>query len=98
MMPGAAISCTRMSLRSSMRPSLSIRVSMSLGRPILVENRTGGSGRIGVMTVKNAAADGSTLLVTPIAPMAVYQHTYRSLGYDPIIDFAPVTQLATFDF
>jgi tripartite-type tricarboxylate transporter receptor subunit TctC len=70
----------------------------ALGRPVLVENRTGGAGRIGVTAVKNAAPDGSTVLITPIAPMAVYQHVYRSLGYDPINDFAAISQLATFDF
>jgi len=38
------------------------------------------------------------LLITPIAPMAVYQHVYKKLEYDPIKDFAAVSQLATFDF
>jgi tripartite-type tricarboxylate transporter receptor subunit TctC len=69
-----------------------------LGRSVIVEDRTGGAGRIGVMAVKNATPDGSTLLITPIAPMAVYQHVYKSLGYDPINDFAALSQLATFDF
>src|SRR5215471_8513297 len=70
----------------------------SLGRPAIVENRTGGAGRIGVSAVKKAMPDGSTLLISPIAPMAVYQHVYKALDYDPIKDFAPVAQLATFDF
>jgi tripartite-type tricarboxylate transporter receptor subunit TctC len=70
----------------------------ALNRPVIVENRTGAAGRTGVMAVKNSMPDGGTLLVTPIAPMAVYQHAYKSLGYDPIRDFAAVSQLATFDF
>jgi len=74
------------------------RMRAALGRPVLVENRTGGAGRVGVMAVKSAVPDGSTMLITPIAPMAVYQHTYRSLGYDPINDFLAISQLATFDF
>ena len=74
------------------------KVRASLGRPVVVENRTGGAGRIGVTAVKNAPADGSTLLITPIAPMAVHQHVYKSLDYDPINDFAAVSQLATYDF
>jgi tripartite-type tricarboxylate transporter receptor subunit TctC len=69
-----------------------------LNRPVIVENRTGAAGRIGVAAVKAAAPDGLTLLLTPIAPVAVYQHVYPSLDYDPIADFAPVTQVATFDF
>jgi tripartite-type tricarboxylate transporter receptor subunit TctC len=74
------------------------KMRVALGRPVVVENRTGGAGRIGVMAVRNAAPDGSTLLITPIAPMAVYQHVYKALDYDPINDFAAVSQLATFDF
>jgi tripartite-type tricarboxylate transporter receptor subunit TctC len=74
------------------------KMRAELGRSVIVEDRTGGAGRIGVNAVKNAAPNGSTLLITPIAPMAVYQHVYKSLGYDPINDFAPVSQLATFDF
>jgi tripartite-type tricarboxylate transporter receptor subunit TctC len=69
-----------------------------LGRTVIVENKTGAAGRIGVQAVKNAAADGTTLLFTPIAPMAVYQHVYPTLGYDPVQDFEPVSQVATFDF
>jgi tripartite-type tricarboxylate transporter receptor subunit TctC len=74
------------------------KIRGELNRPVVVENRTGGAGRIGVLAVKNAAADGSTLLLTPIAPMSVYQHVYPSLDYDPIADFAAVSQLGTFDF
>jgi tripartite-type tricarboxylate transporter receptor subunit TctC len=74
------------------------RLHAELGRPAIVENRTGAGGRLGIAAVKAAAPDGSTLLVTPIAPMAVYQHVYKSLEYDPINDFTPVSQLATFDF
>jgi tripartite-type tricarboxylate transporter receptor subunit TctC len=74
------------------------KMRAALGRSVIVENRAGGAGRIGVTAVKNAAPNGSTLLIAPIAPMAVYQHVYKSLGYDPINDFAAVSQLATFDF
>jgi tripartite-type tricarboxylate transporter receptor subunit TctC len=69
-----------------------------LGRPVIVESRSGAAGRIGVSAVKAAAPDGLTLLSTPIAPMAVYQHFYPSLGYDPFTDFVPVSQIGTFDF
>jgi tripartite-type tricarboxylate transporter receptor subunit TctC len=69
-----------------------------LKRPVVVENRTGAAGRIGTVAVKNAAPDGGTVLVTPIAPVAIYQHVYKDLNYDPITDFAAISQLATFDF
>ena len=74
------------------------KMRASLNRTVIVENPTGAAGRIGVMAVKNAAPDGATLLLTPIAPVAVYQHSYKTLDYDPLVDLAPVSQLATFDF
>jgi tripartite-type tricarboxylate transporter receptor subunit TctC len=74
------------------------KMQADLGRTVIVESRTGGAGRIGVQAVKNAAPDGATLLITPIAPVAVYQHTYKALDYDPIADLAPVSHVAAFDF
>lgn len=71
---------------------------IALNQPVIVENRAGAQGRIGVLAVKAAAADGKTLLLTPVAPMSVYQHVYKALLYDPIRDFRPVSQVATFDF
>jgi tripartite-type tricarboxylate transporter receptor subunit TctC len=74
------------------------KMQEGLRRTVIVENRTGGAGRIGTVAVKNAAPDGATLLLTPIAPVAVYQHVYPNLDYDPLKDFAPISQVATFDF
>ena len=70
----------------------------ALKQPVIVENRTGAQGRLGVQAVKAAAPDGNTILLTPVAPMSVYQHVYKALAYDPVADFAPVSQVATFDF
>jgi len=77
---------------------LADKLQTSLGQTVLVENRTGGAGRIGVNAVKNAAADGSTLLFTPFAAVTIYPFAYRSLDYDPFTDLAPITQVCTFDF
>jgi tripartite-type tricarboxylate transporter receptor subunit TctC len=74
------------------------KMNGALNRPVIVENRPGADGRIGVKMVKDSAPDGSTLLLTPIAPLAIYQHFYTHLDYDPIADFAPLSQLGTFDF
>jgi len=74
------------------------KMSGALKRPVIVENRTGADGRIGVRAVKDAAPDGDTLLLTPIAPMAIYPLVYAHLDYDPFADFAPLSQVGTFDF
>jgi tripartite-type tricarboxylate transporter receptor subunit TctC len=71
---------------------------VALDQPVIVENRAGAQGRIGVLAVKTAAPDGKTILLTPVAPMSIYIHVYKSLGYDPIADFQPISQVATFDF
>jgi tripartite-type tricarboxylate transporter receptor subunit TctC len=69
-----------------------------LGQPVIVEPRPGAAGRLGVQAVKSAEPNGHTLLMTPIAPMAVYQSVYPSLEYDPVKDFAAVSQVASFEF
>src|SRR6187402_1750974 len=50
-----------------------------LERPVIVENKPGAAGRLGVQYVKGAPADGSVLLFTPIAPMSVFPHVYQDL-------------------
>lgn len=77
---------------------LAEHMRVGLNRPVIVESRTGAAGRLGVQAVKSAAPDGDTLLLTPIAPVAIYQHVYDSLGYDPFTDLAPLAQVATFEF
>ena len=69
-----------------------------LGRTVIVEPRPGAAGRIGVRAVKSAEPDGNTLLMSPIAPMSVYQSVYPALEYDPIKDFQPISQLAEYEF
>jgi tripartite-type tricarboxylate transporter receptor subunit TctC len=73
-------------------------LSAGLGRPVVVEMRPGAAGRIGVRAVKAARPDGNTLMLAPIAPMTVYRAMYPSLEYDPVRDFAPITQVATYEF
>jgi len=69
----------------------------TLGRPVIVENKPGAGGQIANEVVKAAAADGSTVLLTPVATMAIYPHSFGSrLRYDPFTDFAPVAHLSNF--
>jgi tripartite-type tricarboxylate transporter receptor subunit TctC len=73
------------------------QLAAKLNRSVIVEPRVGAGGRLGIQAVKVAEADGNTLLVSPIAPMAVYPSMYPALEYDPVKDFKPISQLASFD-
>ena len=57
---------------------------------VIVENRSGGAGRIGTAHVKNAPADGSVMLCTAAFPLAIFPHIYKTLPYDSLADFVPV--------
>ena len=72
------------------------RMRQTLGQPVIVENKPGAGGRIANEAVKAAAADGATLLMTPVATMSIYPHSFRSLRYDPFRDFAPLAHLSDF--
>ena len=68
-----------------------------LNRAVIVENKPGAAGRLGIQSVRDAPADGTVLLFTPIAPMALFPHVYDNLAYDPARDFQPISQVGTFD-
>ena len=71
------------------------KVSERMGQPVIVENRAGASGQIGLEVLKNAAADGYTIGVGQGGNLVVAPHTYKKLPYDPLRDFVPVAILAT---
>jgi tripartite-type tricarboxylate transporter receptor subunit TctC len=62
-----------------------------LGQTIIVENRGGANGAIGLMAVKQAAHDGYTFSFTSDTPMTVNPWLYKDLAYEPLKDFVPVT-------
>jgi hypothetical protein len=61
---------------------------------IIVENRPGAGGRIAIEALKTAVPDGSVFLLTPAGPMTLYPHVYKSLKYDPLQDFFPVSTVS----
>jgi tripartite-type tricarboxylate transporter receptor subunit TctC len=71
-------------------------LSQRLGVAVVVENRTGASGNIGTDVVAHAAADGYTLLMANVAPMAINAALYRQLPYDPVKNFTAIAPLAVF--
>jgi tripartite-type tricarboxylate transporter receptor subunit TctC len=77
---------------------LADRMKDSLGHPVIVENRPGAGGRIVMQALKNAPADGSTVVMTPLVTVVTAPHLYKDLGYDPFKDFAPVAHTGDFLF
>jgi len=72
------------------------KLRVSLGRTVVVENKPGASGRLSVEYVKGQPADGTTMLIAPMSLMTIFPHTYKSLRYDPVKDFEPVTHIGAF--
>jgi tripartite-type tricarboxylate transporter receptor subunit TctC len=68
------------------------KLSDAFGQPVLVENRPGAGGNVGADAVAKSAPDGYTILQTPNG-MAITPALYRTLPFDAVKDFAPVTQL-----
>ena len=66
------------------------KLSERLGQPVTVENKPGASGNIGTDTVAKAKPDGYTLLVT-VSTFAVVPALYKSLPFDPVKDFVPIS-------
>jgi tripartite-type tricarboxylate transporter receptor subunit TctC len=69
------------------------RLTQVFGQVVVVENRVGAGGNIGAESVARSAADGYTVLAT-VDSIAAAPHLHPRLGFDPLKDFVPVTQLS----
>jgi len=69
-------------------------LAAQLGGRIVIENRSGASGNIGMEAVARAAPDGYTLVLNTI-PLVTNQSLFPKLTWDPIRDFAPIGMVAT---
>jgi tripartite-type tricarboxylate transporter receptor subunit TctC len=67
------------------------RLQAALGQPIVMENRPGASGNVGAAQVARAAPDGHTLMIGTDAMMTSNVHLFKSMPFDPVKDFAPIT-------
>lgn len=74
------------------------RMALELKQPVIIENKPGAGGRIAAEALKNANPDGSTLLLTPVVVPVLAPLVFSKLPYNPSTDFAPVAQIATFQF
>lgn len=70
------------------------KLSEQMGQPVIVENRPGATGNIGAEAVAKAPADGYTILMAGTS-LAINPGFYKTLRFDPIASFAPVTLVAS---
>ena len=70
------------------------RLSEALGQPVVVENRAGAGGNIGVEAVVRSAPDGYTLLSSASSSFVIGPHIYTKLAFDPVKDIVPVAAAA----
>ncbi len=69
--------------------SLAEKMTVSLGQPVLVENKPGASNNLGTDFVAKSAPDGYTLVIVA-SSHATNKHLFKVMPYDPVKDFAPV--------
>jgi len=73
--------------------TVGVKISEGIGQPVVVENRSGAAGQVGIQAVVRSPADGYTLLTTPNGAVSISGH-FQKLPYDPAKDLAPVAMLA----
>jgi tripartite-type tricarboxylate transporter receptor subunit TctC len=74
--------------------AIAAKLTPALGQQVVVENRGGAGGMVGTEIAAKAPADGYTLLLGTIGPIAVNPSLHSKMPYDPIRDLAPITQVA----
>ena len=70
------------------------KLSPMWGQPVVIENRPGAAGNLGMEAGAKAPADGYTLLSAPNGNLVVNPHMYAKLAYDVFKDLAPITRIA----
>ncbi len=74
--------------------SMATKMSDLLGQQVVVDNRPGANGDIGMTIVARAPADGYSIVLGYIANLAIGPSLYAKMPYDPVKDFASITQVA----
>ena len=78
--------------------TLAQKLGDALKQPFVVENRAGANGGIGTDFVAKSVPDGYTLLVTASGPITVNPTLYKSVPYDALKDFAPISECAVYQY
>ena len=76
---------------------LGIHLSKLLGQPVVIDNKPGANGQLGVAAAVASPPDGYTLLFVNGSPLSVRPHLFKT-GYNPMTDLAPISMIATNDF
>jgi tripartite-type tricarboxylate transporter receptor subunit TctC len=69
------------------------KLGEALGQQVVPDNRSGAAGIVACEMAARALPDGQTLLLGAIGNLSINPHLYAKLSYDPVRDFAPVSQL-----
>jgi tripartite-type tricarboxylate transporter receptor subunit TctC len=70
------------------------QLSSRTGQPVVIDNKPGAEGQIGAQAAATATPDGYTLFITTQTTQAMNVHIYKSLPYDPVKSFAPISGLS----
>jgi len=75
--------------------TLSQKLNEAWGQPVIIDNRSGGTGAVGSVLVAQAAPDGYTLILVTSSTHAISPNFFRKPPYNPVRDFAPVSLMAS---
>ncbi len=74
------------------------RLEQKWGKPVIVENRPGAGGAVGIVAAGRSEPDGHTMVMASVTNLAVNATLYKKLAYDPVNDFVPLALVAATPF